>query len=65
MECRPKVQIILSDRMTHTSDWVFIAQNRFVFTNSMVCANPFLCEGKASGNPLFVKDVVGGLGLLH
>ena len=61
MERRPEVQIILSNRMANTSDRVFIAQNWFVFMNSMVHANPFLREGKASGNPFFVKDVVSSL----
>jgi hypothetical protein len=29
----------------------------------MLAANPFLCDGKASSDPLFVKDIIGGLGL--
>ena len=51
--------------MAKASNWVFVAQNRFTSLTRMLQANPFLREGKANGNPLFMKDIVGGLGLFY
>lgn len=59
----PEIQVVLGDRVAKAGDWVFIAQYGLAGLVGMVFASPFYCEGKASGNPLFMKDIIGRLGL--